>query len=369
MEKAKWFYNYNSPVIFGLDDLHNSIYKVEYKFLHPKYDFGYGGLKKNSIFKYFERNLLEKYPEIKYTIFLVFDKHSSLMSSKYAKNLDIYATNEFKELIRYIITTGNEIAYHGHHHGLRNATYDKKTWCREFDDFTNKEDFFEIIKSDLFKFEEEFGYKIKGGRSPCYMWRDDLIESLINLGFKWWSFDYKPFVNNIELKYKGYNIIGMPSNISGGIFNISNNYLKDIFKKFRLLNKIHNMLKNGEVISIAEHFMTSRIDGKRQTPNVYDDINSLDFIFGYLRNKNVWYATFSEVAEYFYDYNHTKIIKKDKNIYELKNDKKYKPFLTIISDSRFLLNLETQKKYEGIMKDNKWLFNDLEIGIYKELDE
>jgi hypothetical protein len=368
MIKSKWFNNYNSPVIFGIDDLHNSYYNYDLlsQKIHPKYDFGYGGLNKKSIFTYINNHLFNKYPELKYTIFLPFGKLSALMDGK-TISYDIYKTDEFKELLKYIIKSGNEIAYHGHHYGIKNATSDKKTWCREFDGFENKDKYFKMIKNDIVKFEQEFDYKIKGGRTPCYMFEDNLIDGLVDIGFDWWSFDYKPFTNNISMKYKQHNIIEMPSNLSGDIFNIRDNEIKNILRKIKSVYKISNMIKNQEVISIAEHFMTSRIDGKRQSPNVYDDINSLDYLFGYLRNKSIWYATFTEVAEYYKNYNTVTIIKKDDNTYEIKADNKEKLLLTFISNTRFIKNVESNETIEGTNKNNKWLFNNLKAGIYKEL--
>jgi hypothetical protein len=370
MIKSKWFNNYNSPVIFGIDDLHNSYYNYDNlsQNIHSKYDFGYGGLNKNSIFCYINHYLFNKYPEIKYTIFLPFGEHSSLMDGK-TINYDIYQTDEFKELLKYIIKSGNEIAYHGHHHGLKNATSDKKTWCREFDGFKNKDDYFKMIKDDIVKFEQEFDYKINGGRSPCYMFEDNLIDGLVDIGFDWWSFDYKPFINNISMKYKQHDILEMPSNLAGDIFNIRDNFLKSLLNKHKSIYKISNMIKNQEVISIAEHFMSSRPDGKRQSPNVYDDINSLDCLFGYLRNKSIWYATFSEVAEYYKNYNTVKIIKKENNIYKIESESNKKLLLTFMSNNRFIKNLDSNVITEGTNKNDKWLFNNLKAGIYKELND
>ena len=41
-------------------------------------------------------------------------------------------------------------------------------------------------------------------------------------------------------------------------------------------------------------------------------------------------------------------------------------FLTFISDNRYLQNIQTKEIYEGFMKNNRWLFNDLVEGVYKE---
>jgi hypothetical protein len=158
----------------------------------------------------------------------------------------------------------------------------------------------------------------------------------------------------------------MPSNIGGGMFNYGGNYLKDSIKKYLNLARIEKMINNQEVISIAEHFMSARPDGKRQTPNVYDDINSLDFLFGYLRNKDVWYATFSECANYFESYNNTEILNLGNNTFEIRYKGAWEMFLTFASDSRYLENTETKERFEGRMKNGQRLFNGLIVGTYKE---
>ena len=97
MRKAKWFNDYLSPVILG-DDLSNSYYDYDSygRNLYAKYDFGYGALNSNSIFKYFEENLLKKYPEIRYTVFIVVGRHSSLMPSKYAVSREFMLLRTFR---------------------------------------------------------------------------------------------------------------------------------------------------------------------------------------------------------------------------------------------------------------------------------
>ena len=40
-------------------------------------------------------------------------------------------------------------------------------------------------------------------------------------------------------------------------------------------------------------------------------------------------------------------------------------YLTFISDYRYLQNIQTKEIYEGFMKNNRWLFNDLVEGTYR----
>jgi len=45
---------------------------------------------------------------------------------------------------------------------------------------------------------------------------------------------------------------------------------------------IQYLYKTGLPITIQEHYQNQGTDGKRQTPNLYDDIKYLDDLFGYL---------------------------------------------------------------------------------------
>jgi hypothetical protein len=360
IDKAKWFLDKICPIILGIDDITNSI--CHSRFLREQCDCGYLGLNNNGIYDYFMNYLLKKYPEIRATYFLVMGPSSAYLDG--AKTDTIYKNDGFLRLLQTILDRSDEIAYHGHNHGYSNATLMDRKWCREFEQYSPSE-YFNIIKNDLDLFKKTFGYQILGGRTPCYSFREDLIEGLIDLKFRWWSFDFEPFKNNISLKYGDDKIIAMPSNISGDAFVYGRNAIKSKIKHLLNIVKIEKMMKSGYVISIAEHFMNARPDGKRQTPNVYDDINSLDFIFGYLRNKDVWYATFSECANYYESYNNTDILDMGDGVFEIKYKGNWKMFLTFISDHRYLQNIQTKEIYEGFMKNNRWLFNDLVEGIYR----
>lgn len=363
LKKAKWKDDCLSPILLGIDDLCDGYFKKEHQKISPFFDAGYGTTNDGSIFSYLNKNLLQKYPEIKITFFLPFGKGAYWDKDKSIIN-NIFERAEFEKFLNFILDCGYEIAYHGHDHGLINSTLDPSTWCCEFDQYS-KEEYFDIIKSDLAKFKDRFGYEVYGGRSPGYKFKDDLIDGLCECGFKWWSFDYKPFINNINLKYNGCNIIEMPSNLSGDMFNYSKNPIKSAVKYFLNLYRLEYMIKNNQTASIAEHFFRTRFDGKIQMPNIYNDINSLDFLFGYLRNKNVWYATFSECASYYESYKNTDILDMGDGVFEIEYKGDWKMFLTFISEHRYLENIQTKEIYEGFMKSGRWLFNDLVEGTYR----
>jgi len=103
-------------------------------------------------------------------------------------------------------------------------------------------------------------------------------------------------------------VVDIPTTISGSLLNSAfrptkgiKGVLKKILKPILIrwkLRKIDYLIKNNLIISIQEHISPSREDGKRQMPNIIDDKESLIAIFKYLKKKNVWYCTGTELSEW-----------------------------------------------------------------------
>jgi len=88
MKKCKWYNNSKAAVVLTIDDLSFGYMNIKSLGLNPQSDWGYGIKGKNSIFNYFEKFLLCKYPEIKYTVMLPFGIHSiAKVNTKYEKYL------------------------------------------------------------------------------------------------------------------------------------------------------------------------------------------------------------------------------------------------------------------------------------------
>jgi len=370
MKKCNWYNNSQAAVVLTIDDLSYAYMNINSSGLNPQSDWGYGIREKNSIFHYFENNLLCKYPEIKYTVMVPFGIHSIVnVDTEYEKQgNDIFFSEDFKQLLQYIVKTGNEIAYHGHNHGKLNATIDPASWCKEYEQWSY-EKYKDIILKDINRINSESGIKVIGGRSPCYIYNKNIEKIISEIGFKWWSFDYN--LKQFRHTYKN-DVLAFPTNLSGSFFNRKIKCIKDIItsqfveqmKKYYL----ENLVKRGSLISIAEHFLSTRPDGKRQQPNIFDDINSLDKIFGILRGAEVWYATCSEIAHYLESYDHTEIKKITNNSYKIKyNGSWEKLFLSIKSKSQELKNINTNKIIHGVYKQGYWIFNNIEEGIYEKL--
>lgn len=370
MEKCKWYNNSHAAVVLTIDDLSFAYMNIRSSGLTPQSDWGYGMRGKSSIFHYFEKNLLCKYPEIKYTVMLPFGVHSiAKVDTEYEKyGNDIFFSKDFAQLLQFIVNTGNEIAYHGHNHGKINATIDSSSWCKEYEQYSY-EQYKEIILKDINRIKNEIGIKVLGGRSPCYIYNKNIEKLIADVGFKWWSFDYnsKEFIHY----YRG-DVLCFPTNFSGSYFNEKITSIKDVviytFRDKKRQLYLENLIKNGSLLSIAEHFLSTRPDGKRQQPNLFDDINSLDRIFGILRHHDIWYGTCSEIAHYLENYDNTEVKKMDENRYNIKYKGRWgKLLISIKSKSREIKKIDTGDVIHGVYKNGEWIFNNIDEGIYKKL--
>lgn len=99
--------------------------------------------------------------------------------------------------------------------------------------------------------------------------------------------------------------------------------------------EIDTLLRNRQVISIEEHIAKIKPGSPDQMPNIFDDMRELKRLFGYLREKNVWYASCGDIASYFVGY-------RSSDVYDVKKDSfkmKYRgrvnnPWITLLVDSR-----------------------------------
>ncbi len=138
-------------------------------------------------------------------------------------------------------------------------------------------------------------------------------------------------IYNYELD-KFYDVVDIPSTIDGSFYSLkdyskffSKKYFKTIYKKIvegkTIESLIDYRIKNGQIISIQEHSSPFRADNRIQYPNIVSDLNNLKYIFSYLKKYNLWYATGTEIAEYYLAYKTTSIKVIDENNFVLDIDK------------------------------------------------
>lgn len=361
--KAKWFNNADSPVVLMIDDLNNlwfDLNKNGYSDIGE--DWGYLRELPHSSFSFLRKNLLNKFPEIKITFFTVVGnpiicKHEDgkIYSGK---------INENSASLKFFKTIHNsnnfEIAYHGFTHG---AIKDGK-YFHEWLTFNSVKEALKNIEKGQKICKEVFGKQLKGGKYPGYASNIYSDESIDKAGFFWWcrKFTYNDFLEAgndysvFEIKTFGEKkIVDFPSTVSPSILpkNPIEKAIKFILRNPYLSLKayLENLLGNKQVISIQEHAGAIKANGRRQFPNIIDDMSVLQYIFSFLRRKNVWYATCSEIVNYYIAFNSTRVENTTENNFKLRYSGRVKnPWITLLIDKECPVKVisPSGRSYKGI---------------------
>jgi len=364
LEKARWYNDAQCAVVLTIDDLAYGYMDTSGSGFQPFNDWGYGCRGPNSIFRYFESWVLERHPEIKYTVFLPFGIPTyGSVETAYPKHAgDIFENPEFGALLRYIVQRGNEIAYHGHAHGRKAATIDPRSWIDEDRDYTPAQ-YREMVERDLERARSELGITVRGGRTPGYSNNASVLAVATSGLFRWWSFDYTPL--RCPLGYR-QGVFAFPTNLSGGVYHRRPGHWRDLIRVFRVERGLRRLVAQQGVITVTEHFLRTRPDGRRQTPNVYDDVFSLNCIFTHLKQYDVWYATCSEIAHYQDSYDHTELRALSDGVYELSYRGGWdRPRLTLAADCPRLRHLDSGAVICGARRRGRWHYNDVMVGRYQ----
>jgi hypothetical protein len=328
IEICKWKNNADSPVLLFIDDLANVwVDSNGNGQLDLGEDWGYWKYSKGSSMRFLEEQLLKDFPEIKVTFFVPVGERVGMIKNPTIKSISkkINSDQESIDFFRKVHEHPNyELAYHGTTHGIVGET--AKDFIQEWETFNSLEEALERIKEGKEIFKDAVGEYPKGGKYCGYKSNKFSDDSIDQSGFLWWcrywnrgklegdnngisGNDANP-ITNFDIKYFGKNnVIDIPSTVNGGLLNglfpPYSSGIKGIIKKIlkpyllkRKLKQIDFLLNNKLVISIQEHIAPSRDDGQIQTPNIYDDKESLLAIFKYLKDKNVWYCTCTELANY-----------------------------------------------------------------------
>jgi hypothetical protein len=348
VEICKWFNNADSPVLFMVDDLANVWVDTNCNGkLDLGEDWGYWKNADNSSFRYLNEVVLKDFPEIKTTFFVPVGKRVGMIKNSSIPSISerIDCDEETKTFFRDIHQNPKfEIAYHGTTHGqVGNTNLD---FIQEWELFNSLEEAVQTIEYGKKIYENAIGVMPKGGKYCGYASNEISDTSIDHTNFLWWcrywnrgveeeivpaftGKDRNP-LTNYDIKFFGKNnVIDIPSTVNGalltGVFNSNFKSIKGIAKRIlksylisKKLTQIEYLLKNKLIISIQEHIAPSRDDGRRQSPNIFDDTKSLIKMFEYLNTKNVWYCTGTELAEYVSLRNNISIASVDKKSFILK---------------------------------------------------
>lgn len=358
IEICKWYGNKNSPVLLFIDDLANVwVDTNDNGKIDLGEDWGYGKNSENSSFRFLNEVILKDFPQVKVTFFVPVGIRVGMIESSKIKFISkmINCDEETKQFFKSINDNYKyEIAYHGTTHGKAGKTvFDfKQEWIL----YRNLDEAIKTINKGKKIYKDVFGEYPKGGKYCGYETNEFSDESIDKTEFLWWcrywnrgitynkectigGIDFNT-ITNFDIKTFGENqVVDIPSTVDGGLLtgilnpNIKTvkGIVKKVLKKYLLKNKLRQidyLLKNKLVISIQEHIspLTNAGGSIPQTPNIFNDKESLQFIFNYLKDKNIWCCTATELAEYYWLREHAKIqlIDSNKFIVKYNGEKKIK---------------------------------------------
>ncbi|HDR5348744.1 hypothetical protein ACTFPA_15895 [Bacillus cereus group sp. MYBK59-1] len=345
---AKWLNNADAPVLFMIDDLANVWVDLDKNGkLALGGDWGFWKNEKNSSFRYLNEVILNEFSEVKVTFFVPVGTRVGMIKNPVLPSVSkkINADEETKKFFREIHEDSRfEIAYHGTTHGEVGET--NLDFKQEWELFGDLEEAIRVIEQGKEIYKDAIGLNPYGGKYCGYTSNEFSDSSIDKTGFTWWCRYWNrgiedeiiPHItgndtdkkSNFDIKRFGENqVVDIPSTVNGAlltsVLNSNLTTFKGIAKKIlkcvlvrKKLKEIDYLVENNLVISIQEHIAPSRDDGRIQTPNIFDDEKSLKTIFKYLKNKNIWYCTGTELAEYVRVRDNIKIIPKtDKDSFEI----------------------------------------------------
>ena len=321
--KIKWPNGALAPVLLWMDDLCNTYVDINQNGLaNIDNDWGHLGLR--GVYKYLNEEILSKFPQVKTTYFVPVGIRSPVcLDSKIKQHSwPIDFSKESIDFFKHIhLQDNSEISYHGLTHGI--ASKFTKGFVQEWDSFSNIEEALQTIEKGKEIFKNVTGENPLGGKYCGYKSNNFSDQSIDYSGFIWWCRYYNVasvmnkminkyysgedmvFDSSFNIKVFGKNkVIDIPTTVDGSFLTNYKKHpqfiksLSKIFKRRLLHNHLDKLINNNLVISIQEHISYSRVDLKRQRPNIQDDRDSLIEIFSHLSNYNLWYCTATELAEY-----------------------------------------------------------------------
>ena len=373
---AKWFNNYQAPLVLMMDDLSDAYVEVYHE--SYKNDWGYLCDANGSSFHFLKKELLEIYPYIKITFFIPYLKHNVINeNSQYRfKKFSLGDRLEYTNFLKKLDVQGHEIAHHGSNHGKyinENILSTVNNWKHEWELFEDIAAGIDITLNGVKKFKNICNIDVVGGKYCGYKTIDNSQTIIDKCNFLYWCDRVNYLEKNFNESFFGKNnIISFPTNYRGNAFvrlsyktgnekrdKIKNilKYLQPFYNVFSYI-QLYKLYKNKYVISIQEHSSPSTSAGTVQAPNIVTDIESLKKIFKFLKRFSIWYATCKEISKYIYVRENSKlIVKNDELIIYFKNNKNINnPVISVVNESIFEIGNNNKsfssKKYNGLYVAN-----------------
>lgn len=367
-----YFNDHQTAASLMIDDLAPAAIAYEDE-LKPFYDHGYGMRKPEGLYHYFEENLLNPYPEIRGTFFILTDQHFNQKPG--TKGYIIKNRGFSDEYVNFLhsLKPRFDFAFHGTTHGKLS----KGQMLQEFTYLTP--DDIPRYEKMLKDFQQATGLSFYGGKFPAYQKNQHSSAIIEKLNFKWWAFSNhmkNRRHRDTAFKYSGNNqrVLHMPTNFGGESFKAFLKVKKPRLTALRSWHKAYERIKleghlnwlyqNKRVITIQEHFTTLRSQGIFQRPNVFDDLESLKTIYATLRGADIWHASCNQVAKYRENKDHITLETNSKNLVLTYSGTYTDPAVSVKSKKVKSLKNSEGLITHGILRNGAYVFNHLKPGPY-----
>lgn len=368
--KCKYYNNHHTAALLMIDDIVPVAISNNEEF-GPFNDWGYLKDNENSLYSYLIKCFFEKHPEIRGTIFLPLLEHENIQSKGYR----VLRGSFDKDFLRFLKNLNDrfDLAFHGIRH-----TWEKEG--RTIFEFENHDSSLnDEYRQQVYRFQDKACINFNGGKFPGYKYNEEAIGFFEFMNYKWLASNAvminKKHILNTITYIPNTNIVQIPSNLTGDIFNLhfrSTFSIRKLVKKALFSKRDPNperylgyLYEKRLPIVIQEHYQNQRTDGKRQQPNLYDDIYSLNKLYYYLKGADIWHTTCSDLAHYYDSYENTSIKMIASNEFEIEYSGNWEHMvLSFFSKYQKIENSKTGEVHQGLYKDNVWVFNNLTEGNY-----
>ena len=368
VEKCKWKYGKQAPVVIMMDDLCNKYMIPEDGASGFGNDWGGYCKKEYSWYRFVNDNIFNDFPYARMTCFLVTGRREDLIRGERANrniSLRIDETDEFRDFLTYLSSDEHfEVAYHGYTHGKCSDNGRADGFVQEWRAFKDLDEAVKTIRTGISLYHDVTGCGFSGGKFCGYATNEYSVESITRSGFEYWccNENYADLNGGQDIGFIE-DMVDFPSTVDGHLFSLrlvhhvfGKEYLRALYYLIRkhttLEGRLKTLINNGQVISIQSHTSPIREDNMRQFPNVVDDIDNIRYILKFLKKYDLWYATCAEISSYYRSYMGVDVSSEGRQITVI-------PKMERCIDNIWI-------RIEGIDKDKKWILvgdNGERIGL------
>lgn len=285
---CKWKRDVASPVLFFIDELSNTwIDRNANGIADPGEDFGYMGEGRNSSMSFLKDEILAGFPEVKVTLFVSVAGDPNITHDdcqvRYSNDVceDGVAAAFFRRLAgkeRF------EAAYNGK--SCFREGGDRKRRVKGWEKHVGLKETEFRLNRDAAAFRDILGRYPEGVSGFGDANAEKFTNLLAERGFKWRGEDLSP------KRGKSFDV----SCTAEGLYNIP--VTLKTGSRHGMLRRLRYLLENKFVISIQEGIAPAGEKGRKGSPDIFADRDSIRRLFECLKDKPVWYCTAGELTQY-----------------------------------------------------------------------